>query len=144
MLAEVKKIISFCVVLAYHLRLEVAYYCDRFAQLPLVVEKNDFRSEYTIVILFTSCYAWFYDINYIIIYYVAWYHIVLCYVILYYITFDYVILYYILLCYIMFHYIILYYIILYHIMLYYVILYYIILYYIKVTYAHLLRGDKMA
>ena len=43
-LAEVKKIISFCVVLAYHLRLEVAYYCDRFAQLPLVVEKDDFRS----------------------------------------------------------------------------------------------------
>ena len=56
-LAEVKKIISFCVVLAYHLRLEVAYYCDRFAQLPLVVEKNDIRSEYTIIILFTSCYA---------------------------------------------------------------------------------------
>ena len=42
-LAEIKQIVSFCVVLAYHLRLEVAYYCDRFAQLPLVVEKDDFR-----------------------------------------------------------------------------------------------------
>lgn len=33
-LSEVENIISFCIVLAYHLRLEVAYYNDRFAQLP--------------------------------------------------------------------------------------------------------------
>ena len=33
-LTEVENIISFCIVLAYHLRLEVAYYNDRFAQLP--------------------------------------------------------------------------------------------------------------
>lgn len=33
-LSEVEHIISFCIVLAYHLRLEVAYYNDRFAQLP--------------------------------------------------------------------------------------------------------------
>ena len=33
-LGEVKRIIGFSVVLAYHLRLEVAYYTDRFAQLP--------------------------------------------------------------------------------------------------------------
>jgi hypothetical protein len=37
-LVEVKKIISFSVMLAYHLRLEVAYYNDRFAQLPNVVD----------------------------------------------------------------------------------------------------------
>jgi hypothetical protein len=33
-LTEIKRIIKFAVVLAYHLRLEVAYYSDRFAQLP--------------------------------------------------------------------------------------------------------------
>jgi uncharacterized protein YaaR (DUF327 family) len=38
-LSEVKKIISFCLVVAYHLRLEVAYYGDRFAQLP--TERDD-------------------------------------------------------------------------------------------------------
>jgi hypothetical protein len=37
-LAQVKKIIGFSVMLAYHLRLEVAYYNDRFAQLPNVVD----------------------------------------------------------------------------------------------------------
>lgn len=42
-LTEVKQIISFCVVLAYHLRLEVSYYCDRFAQLPLALIGDDRR-----------------------------------------------------------------------------------------------------
>lgn len=33
-LSEVKKILRFCIVVAYHLRLEVAYYNDRSADLP--------------------------------------------------------------------------------------------------------------
>lgn len=39
-LVEVKRIISFSVVVAYHLRLEVAYYNDRSAQLPTEPDFN--------------------------------------------------------------------------------------------------------
>lgn len=38
LLAEVKRIIRFSILVAYHLRLEVAYYNDRFADLPLELD----------------------------------------------------------------------------------------------------------
>jgi hypothetical protein len=37
-LAEIKKIIRFSILVAYHLRLEVAYYNDRFADLPVELD----------------------------------------------------------------------------------------------------------
>ena len=39
-LAEIKKIIRFSILVAYHLRLEVAYYNDRFADLPLDLDDD--------------------------------------------------------------------------------------------------------
>jgi hypothetical protein len=42
-LAEVKKIIRFAISVAYHLRLEVAYYNDRFADIPGTVDYQAFE-----------------------------------------------------------------------------------------------------
>jgi hypothetical protein len=46
-LSEVKRIISFGIMLAYHLRLEVSYYTDRCARLPdaLDVTKSEYESD---------------------------------------------------------------------------------------------------
>lgn len=44
-LTEVKSIINFSILVAYHLRLEVAYYTDRFATLPSVNENLEFNDE---------------------------------------------------------------------------------------------------
>jgi hypothetical protein len=41
-LAEVKRIIRFSVSIAYHLRLEVAFYADRFANLPECEDDDDY------------------------------------------------------------------------------------------------------
>ncbi len=41
-LAEVKKVIRFAISVAYHLRLEVAYYNDRFADIPVAIDYEAF------------------------------------------------------------------------------------------------------
>eukprot|EP01038_Epipyxis_sp_PR26KG_P010221 gene10221-13751_t len=51
-LAEIKKIFRFCIAVAYHLRLEVAYYLDRFADLPAGYDRqvyNDCSDEEDII-----------------------------------------------------------------------------------------------
>ena len=41
-LREIKRIIKFSIVVAYHLRLEVSYYCDRQAELPSTADNEDY------------------------------------------------------------------------------------------------------
>ena len=41
-LREIKRIIKFSIVVAYHLRLEVSYYCDRQAELPIAADNEDY------------------------------------------------------------------------------------------------------
>ena len=41
-LREIKRIIKFSIVVAYHLRLEVSYYCDRQAELPSSADSEDY------------------------------------------------------------------------------------------------------
>jgi hypothetical protein len=42
-LKEIKRILRFSVLVAYHLRLEVAYYSDRFADLPALIDDADYE-----------------------------------------------------------------------------------------------------
>jgi len=44
-LAEIKRMLRFCVMLAYHLRLEVAYYDDRCAELPLPPDTRQYDDD---------------------------------------------------------------------------------------------------